>query len=77
MTQQGTKRAEHTAETGTYRWMAPEVIRHEAYSFMADVYSFALILWQLITREQPFKGSVSPFLNMQDINVLSLSHFFS
>ena len=26
-----------TAETGTYRWMAPEVIRHEAYSSNADV----------------------------------------
>jgi len=44
-----------TAETGTYRWMAPEVIRHEPYSFEADVYSFALIMWQLITHEDPFE----------------------
>ena len=43
-----------TAETGTYRWMAPEVIRHESYSETADVYSFAVVLWQLITREDPF-----------------------
>ena len=43
-----------TGETGTYRWMAPEVIRHESYSTMADVYSFAIILRQLITREEPF-----------------------
>ena len=28
---------EHTAETGTYCWMSPEVIHREAYSFMADV----------------------------------------
>jgi len=46
---------EHTAETGTYRWMAPEIIRHEAYSFMADVYSYALVVWQLVTHEIPFK----------------------
>jgi len=46
---------EHTAETGTYRWMAPEVIRHESYSFMADVYSYALVVWQLVTHETPFK----------------------
>mgnify|MGYP000137617621 CR=1 FL=1 len=26
-----------TGETGTYRWMAPEVIRHEAYFSLADV----------------------------------------
>ena len=43
-----------TGETGTYRWMAGEVIRHEDYSFSADVYSFAIILWQLLTREEPF-----------------------
>ena len=34
--------------------MAPEVIRHESYSSNADVYSFAICLWQLITREVPF-----------------------
>lgn len=45
---------ELTAETGTYRYMAPEVIRHEKYSFEADVYSFALVLWSLFTRVEPF-----------------------
>jgi serine/threonine protein kinase len=44
-----------TGETGTYRWMAPEVIRHEPYSAMADVYSFAIIIWQLVTRDEPFQ----------------------
>jgi len=43
-----------TGETGTYRWMASEVIRHEEYTLSADVYSFAIILWQLLTREEPF-----------------------
>ena len=28
-----------TAETGTYRWMAPEVVKHEHYSSNADIYS--------------------------------------
>jgi serine/threonine protein kinase len=42
-------------ETGTYRWMAPEIIRHEPYSTKADVYSFGICLWQLVTRSiQPF-----------------------
>jgi serine/threonine protein kinase len=39
--------------------MAPEVIRHESYSSNADVYSFAICLWQLITREVPF-ASMTP-----------------
>jgi len=38
-----------TAETGTYRWMAPEVIVHAHYTFSADVYSFAILLWELVT----------------------------
>lgn len=45
---------ELTAETGTYRYMAPEVIRHESYSSNADVYSFGIVLWQLVSREIPF-----------------------
>lgn len=34
--------------------MAPEVIRHEIYTQTADVYSFAILMWQLITRERPY-----------------------
>ena len=48
-----------SAETGTYRYMAPEIIRHESYSSNADVYSFGICLWQLITREVPF-ASMTP-----------------
>ncbi|KAL7538067.1 hypothetical protein ACHAXR_010157 [Thalassiosira sp. AJA248-18] len=46
---------ELTAETGTYRYMAPEVIRHEPYNYAADVYSFGLLMWEIITREKPFE----------------------
>ena len=45
---------ELTAETGTYRWMAPEVMRHETYSNKADVFSFGVVCWQLLTRQEPF-----------------------
>ncbi|GKV53651.1 hypothetical protein SLEP1_g60168 [Rubroshorea leprosula] len=38
-----------TAETGTYRWMAPEVINHQQYDQKADVFSFAIVLWELVT----------------------------
>lgn len=43
-----------TAETGTYRWMAPEVINHQPYDSKADVYSFALVLWELMTSKIPY-----------------------
>ncbi|KAJ6233956.1 map kinase kinase kinase-like protein [Anaeramoeba flamelloides] len=43
---------------GTAQWMAPEVVRAEQYSFSADVYSFGIILWELICREKPFSGMI-------------------
>ena len=36
--------------------MAPEVIRHERYQYSADVYSFALLMWEMVCREVPFKN---------------------
>jgi len=45
-----------TAETGTYRYMAPEVIKHQKYQYPADIYSLAVLMWEIITREAPFKN---------------------
>ena len=28
-----------TAETGSYRWMAPEVMMHKEYTHLCDIYS--------------------------------------
>ncbi|ERN16030.1 hypothetical protein AMTRI_Chr11g94780 [Amborella trichopoda] len=43
-----------TAETGTYRWMAPEVINHQPYDQKADVFSFGIVLWELATSKVPY-----------------------
>ncbi|GAB2276196.1 Serine/threonine-protein kinase sty13 [Dionaea muscipula] len=45
-----------TPETGTYRWMAPEMIQHRPYNQKVDVYSFGIVLWELITGMLPFQN---------------------
>lgn len=40
---------------GTPFWMAPEVLSGKEYSEKADVYSFALIIYELVTREEPYQ----------------------
>ncbi|RHY17496.1 hypothetical protein DYB32_010509 [Aphanomyces invadans] len=39
---------------GTYRWMAPEVLRQQPASPASDVYSFGVVLFELDTRQAPF-----------------------
>ncbi|KAI5683425.1 hypothetical protein M9H77_04653 [Catharanthus roseus] len=40
--------------TGTYRWMAPEMIKEKHHTKKVDVYSFGIILWELLTALTPF-----------------------
>ncbi|XP_008792275.1 dual specificity protein kinase splB-like [Phoenix dactylifera] len=42
-------------DPGTYRWMAPEMIKHKAYGRKVDVYSFGLLLWEMVTGTVPYE----------------------
>ncbi|EOA13463.1 hypothetical protein CARUB_v10026506mg [Capsella rubella] len=59
-----------TCEAGTYRWMAPELFSYEPlqngqkkhYDHKVDVYSFAIVFWELLTNKTPFKGKNNIFV---------------
>lgn len=41
---------------GTYTHRAPELLKGETLTPKADIYSFAITLWQMTTREVPYLG---------------------
>jgi len=45
-----------TGGVGTALWMAPEVLSGNSYNEKVDVYSFAIVLYELLTRWIPFDG---------------------
>ncbi|XP_077202258.1 mitogen-activated protein kinase kinase kinase 21 isoform X1 [Paroedura picta] len=41
---------------GTYAWMAPEVIKSSIFSKGSDIWSYGVLLWELLTGEVPYRG---------------------
>lgn len=51
--------APKTSSIGTPNYMAPEFIQGEDYDLPVDVYSYGIILWEMLTEEVPFAGKES------------------
>ena len=43
-----------TGEVGSYRYMAPEVVRHEPYNTKADIYSWGILTWEIMSIDKPY-----------------------
>ncbi len=50
-----------TVGAGTTRWLAPEVFDTMKRSAMSDVYSFAIVIWEILYRKKPFADLESDF----------------
>ncbi|XP_034042404.1 mitogen-activated protein kinase kinase kinase 20 isoform X2 [Thalassophryne amazonica] len=46
----------HMSLVGTFPWMAPEMIQSLPVSETCDTFSYGVVLWEMLTREVPFKG---------------------
>lgn len=48
-----------TGCTGSLRYMAPEVVKDMTYNLSVDVFSFSIMLWEILTTKKPFDGFTS------------------
>ena len=59
-----------SGETGTIRYMAPEVYRGEIYNLKADVYSLGLVIYYIYTGIKPFNeyttSTIGTYFNSPD-----------
>ena len=45
-----------TGNTGSCRYMAPEIAKNRPYNHSVDVYSFGIIFWQLFALTKPYEN---------------------
>lgn len=52
---QWNERSTKMSFAGTVAWMAPEVIRNEPCSEKVDIWSYGVVMWELLSCETPYK----------------------
>ncbi|KRX09626.1 Regulator of chromosome condensation 1/beta-lactamase-inhibitor protein II [Pseudocohnilembus persalinus] len=57
-----------TGKIGTYQWMAPEVIAGQTYTEKADVFSFGIILWEIASRQPPYRDKTGIQVSYEVLN---------
>ena len=55
-------KTKRTKGVGTPLWMAPEVVAGQRYDAKADVYSFGIVMWEISSRDEPWKEVHGKFL---------------
>lgn len=69
---------DQTGETGTYMYMAPEVIRYEHYNEKCDVYSFGILLNELMCGYPPYiQAYLSPIQIAKGVSAGDLRPFLA
>lgn len=59
---------------GTFEWAPPELINGGECSEKADIYSFGVILWEIVTAERPFRKQFRAPRHVPTYKVYRASH---
>lgn len=51
-----TRDAVMSVMAGTVGYLSPEIMQRKKYDSSSDVFALAIVLWEIATQEQPFKG---------------------
>ena len=43
---------------GTFAWAAPELLLGDRCTEKVDIYSFGVVLWEIVTQEMPIRGAL-------------------
>ncbi|CAN0078361.1 unnamed protein product [Heterosigma akashiwo] len=57
-----------TGNCGTVQWMAPEVLGNQKYSESADVFSFSIVCWEMLSKACPYEGMSQIQVGMAVLN---------
>ncbi|KAL7722480.1 Tyrosine protein kinase transforming protein SEA [Entamoeba marina] len=52
---------------GTMAWIAPECFQNKPFGIKIDVYSYGVVMWEFLTREEPF-ADMAPFVIMTQVS---------
>ncbi|GMT10616.1 hypothetical protein PFISCL1PPCAC_1913, partial [Pristionchus fissidentatus] len=58
LTRENSVTSRQSVAAGTSAWIAPEAYQKSIYSEYSDVWSFGVVLWELVTRKQPYESDV-------------------